>query len=97
MMAVGSQLEFDWDASNLRHLAQHRITRSEFEQAMANDPILIDLDDESGEERWNALGATDDLRVLFLVFTYRDDRIRPITGWKASRKLREAYFHTRIR
>ena len=35
MMAVGSQLEFDWDASNLRHLAQHRITRSEFEQAMA--------------------------------------------------------------
>src|SRR2546427_9650361 len=86
--------EFDWDASNLRHLAQHRITRSEFEQAMANDPILIDLDDESGEERWNALGATDDLRVLFLVFTYRDDRIRPITGWKASRKLREAYFHT---
>jgi len=60
---------------------------------MANDPILVDFNDDSGEERWYALGATDDLRVLFLVFTYRDERIRPITGWKASSKLREAYFH----
>ena len=32
------------------------------------------------------------LRVLFLVFTYRGERIRPITGWDAGKKLREAYF-----
>ncbi len=84
-------LEFDWDASNLRHLARHRISRLEFEQAMTNDPIFVDFSDESGEERWYALGATENLHVLFLVFTYCD-RVRPITGWDASKKLREAYF-----
>ena len=86
---------FDWDVANVRHLAAHRITRSEFEQAMLNDPIIIDFTDETGEERWYALGATDRLRVLFLVFTYRGERIRPITGWDAGKRLRELYFRKR--
>jgi uncharacterized DUF497 family protein len=91
-MTVEPQWEFDWDAANLRHLANHRITRAEFEQAMLNHPIVIDFADESGEARWCALGATDRLRVLFLVFTYRQERIRPITGWGAKKELRKLYF-----
>ena len=87
--------EFDWDTDNVRHLAAHRITRSEYEQAMLRHPIIIDLSDETGEERWYALGATDRLRVLFLVFTYRGERIRPITGWDAGKRLRELYFRKR--
>lgn len=88
-------MEFEWDESNLRHLARHKITRPEFEQAMDNDPVLADFSDESGEERWYAVGATDALRVLFMVFTYRGARIRPVTGWSADKKLREAYFRRR--
>lgn len=84
--------EFDWDASNLRHLARHRIDRREFEEAMVNDPIFMDVRDEQGEERWYALGATDNLRVLFLVFTFRRERVRPVTGWDAGKRLRETYF-----
>ncbi|MGA2074830.1 MAG: BrnT family toxin [Terriglobia bacterium] len=87
--------EFDWDTGNVRHLAAHRITRPEFEQAMRHDPIIIDFSDESGEERWYALGATDRLRVLFLVFAFRGERIRPITGWDAGKKLRELYFRNK--
>jgi len=87
--------EFEWDTANLRHLARHRITREEFEQAMTHDPVVVDFRDENGEERWYALGATDRLRVLFLVFTYRGERIRPITGWDAGKKLRETYFRRR--
>jgi uncharacterized DUF497 family protein len=94
-MAEAPGFEFDWDASNLQHLARHRISREEFEQAMTNDPTFVDFHDESGEERWYALGATESLRVLFLVFTYRGERIRPITGWDASRKPRDAYFGSR--
>lgn len=85
-------MEFEWDESNLRHLARHKISRPEFEQAMAHDPILVDFSDESGEERWYALGATDALRVLFMVFTYKGERIRPVTAWNAGRTLREAWF-----
>jgi hypothetical protein len=92
IMSAAPPWELDWDAANVRHLANHRITSSEFEQAMLHDPIVIDFADESGEERWYALGATDRLRVLFLVFTYRAERVRPITGWDAGKKLRGLYF-----
>ena len=96
-MAEGPQWEFDWDESNLRHLARHRISRLEFEQAMTNDPMFMDVTEESGEERWYALGATDNLRALFLVFTFRGGRVRPITGWDPSKKLLEAYFRRKTK
>lgn len=83
---------FDWDANNIAHLARHRVTPAEFEQAIRNDPMFIDVGGESGEDRWYAVGATERLRVLFLVYTYRGDRIRPVTAWNASKKLRKIYF-----
>ena len=89
------QFEFDWDESNRSHLARHRISRSEFEQVMRNAPLFVEFSDESGEERWYAVGATERLRVLYLVFTYRGERVRPITGWNANKKLRETYFRAK--
>jgi uncharacterized DUF497 family protein len=94
-VAKQPQFEFEWNASNQSHLARHRISRSEFEQAMRNDPMFIKFSDESGEERWYAVGATEGLRVLYLVFTYRGERVRPITGWDANKKLQEAYFRSK--
>jgi hypothetical protein len=38
-MAEASRREFDWDDANLRHLARHRISRLEFEQAITHRPI----------------------------------------------------------
>jgi uncharacterized DUF497 family protein len=92
IVGSGPPWEFDWDAANGRHLADHRITRAEFEQVMLHDPIVVDFSDETGEDRWYALGATDRLRVLFLIFTFRAEHLRPITGWDANKKLRELYF-----
>lgn len=92
-MPAGPIWEFDWDESNIRHLARHRISQAEFEQAMTQDPVFMDIRDENGEERWFALGATGNLRILFLVFTFRGELIRPITGWNAGKKLQEAYLH----
>ena len=85
-------MEFEWDEIKLRHLRRHKTSRAEFEQAMANDPVLVDFSDESGEECWYALGATDALRVIFMVFTFRGERIRPVAAWNAGRALREAWF-----
>lgn len=59
---------------------------------MAHSPAVIDVRDETGEDRWYALGATEKLRVLFMVYTYRGERIRPVTAWDASGNLRELYF-----
>jgi hypothetical protein len=91
-MSGGTLWEFDWDAANTRHLARHRISPSEFEQVMMHHPLILDFSDESGEDRWFALGATEGLRVLVLLFTYRQKRIRPITGWDADKKMRKLYF-----
>lgn len=87
--------EFDWDEHNIAHLARHKIVPDEFEEAMSNDPIVIDVRDEAGEDRWYALGATKKLRILFLVYTYRGNRIRPVTAWNAGKKLRDLYFRSK--
>ena len=60
-----------------------------FRTVRKNTAIIAD---EIGEERWYALGATDRFRILFPVSTYRGERMRPITGWDADKKLRELYF-----
>lgn len=88
-------LEFDWDRSNLRHLARHHVTPEEFEEAISNHPHFIDVDSESGEERWSAIGPTNGLRILYLVLAYRGTRVRAITAWDASKRLQEIYFENR--
>ena len=94
-MAIGERPGFDWDENNVAHLSRHKITSAEFEQAISSDPLFIDVRDESGEDRWYALGATKKLRVLFLVYTYHGDRVRPVTAWDAGKKLRELYFRSK--
>ena len=84
--------EFHWDEANTRHLARHKVTEAEFEQAMRNDPIVIDSLNVEGEDRWSVLGATDSLRVLVLCYTLQDVKIRPVTAWAANKRLRELYF-----
>ena len=46
-----SELSFDWDDENRKHLARHDVTRAEFEQVI-NDPILFDYQNIDGEDRW---------------------------------------------
>ena len=62
---------------------------------VTNRPIIVDFSNESGEERWFAVGATDNVRILYLIYAFRGDRIRPITGWDASKKMRESYFQAK--
>jgi uncharacterized DUF497 family protein len=85
-------LGFDWDDSNTGHLKRHKISREEFEQAMRNDPLIIDYSNVNSEDRWSALGMTDTLRILLLCYTVRGERVRPVTAWPANKRLREAYF-----
>jgi uncharacterized DUF497 family protein len=88
-----SELSFDWDDANALHLGRHKVTRAEFEQVMQNDPILFDYQNVDGEDRWTGVGSTDDLRILVVAFTIREDRIRAVTAFRANeqqvRKFRE--------
>jgi len=65
-------------------LAAHKVTRSEFEQAMNNDPLDLDCEAVDGEERYRSVGLTDGGRLLLLVWTVRRGRIRAVTAFPAS-------------
>ena len=82
---------FDWDEQNESHLARHGISRSEAEDVLAGDHILLEFQIESGEPRWVAVGATRKGRVLEIVFTVRREAMRPITGWPADKATADMY------
>ena len=94
-MGWNSAVEFDWDAANVKPLARYKITREDLEELFANEPAIVDYEFLKQEDRWSAVGATDSLRVLAIVFTVRGEGIRPITGWVADRRTQQEFFRRR--
>jgi uncharacterized DUF497 family protein len=75
-----SGLAFEWDEHNLPKIAAYNVTPEEIEQAMANDPILVQIQRRGNEGRALMAGITDEGRVLGIVLTYRGMIIRVITA-----------------
>jgi len=47
-----NDVQFDWDIDNVRHLARHRVTPEEAEQAILDEnAILMEIESIYGEER----------------------------------------------
>ena len=44
-------MEFDWDAANVAHIAHHGITPEECEEAYANGPMVIEVQERKRELR----------------------------------------------
>ena len=82
---------FDWDETNRKHLADHGVTPAEAEEVITNDPIDLELQFRNDEERVLQIGATNALRVLLVVTTWRGKRIRVITAFPAPPQLRVFY------
>jgi uncharacterized DUF497 family protein len=76
---------FDWDRHNEAHVRRHDVEPAEAEEALL-DPDRIGASAYSvrGERRWAHLGATVAGRVLLVVHTYRQGRIRVVTARGAS-------------
>ena len=74
---------FEWDVHNAeKNRHKHRVSPSECEQIFFNRPLVIanDIKHSQGESRYYALGCTDEHRMLFLVLTVREDKIRVISA-----------------
>ena len=84
--------EFDWDKQNKRHLANHDISRSDAEDVLSGNHVLLEYQTEGKEQRWLAVGATRNGRILVIAFAIRAEAIRPITGWAADKETAELYF-----
>jgi uncharacterized DUF497 family protein len=81
---VANGIEFAWDDENTKHLAAHKVTPSEFEQAMSNDPLDLDYELIDNEERYRSVGLTNGGRFLLAVWTVRNGKVRAVTAFPAS-------------
>lgn len=87
---------FDWDAGNERKsLEKHAASRFEAEQVFFNHPLLILVDKKHSqiEDRYHALGRTNDVRLLHITFTLCSAKtlIRVISARDMHRKERIIY------
>lgn len=77
---------FDWDDANRRHVARHNISPEEFEQVMKNGPLDVRVQyDEDDGMRYEQVGETDVGRILTVISTWRNERVRPVTAWDTPR------------
>ena len=85
------KISLDWDEQNIDHLARHQIAPAEAEQVIRNRPIDLGSHLRNGEERITQVSETDAGRVLHVISTMRDAKVRVITAWPAKDRMRR-YF-----
>jgi uncharacterized DUF497 family protein len=84
---------FDWDSGNRRKTAKHQVEPSEVESLFRRTCFLAGriIEPAHDEPRWLLLGETDAGRKLALIFTRRDDKLRPISCRSMRRNERRLY------
>ena len=87
-MPGGLKPLFDWDDANTTHLARHKITPDEAEQVVLGASLPLKSEERSGEDRHTELGETPAGRLLVVVWTWRQRKIRVVTAFPANRKWR---------
>jgi uncharacterized protein len=87
-------LAFEWDADKARsNLQKHGVSFGEA-ATVFGDPLSLTIPDplhSSGEDRFIILGASTAVRLLVVVHTQRDSRIRIISARAATRRERIDY------
>lgn len=85
---------FDWDKGNFqKNWIKHQVAQTEIEELFFNEPLLL-FDDKSHsttEVRWKILGKTNSNRHVLVIFTIRNQKIRPISARDMSKKEKMLY------
>ena len=91
MHSIHTRIEWDPRKAMANRL-KHGVRFSDAE-AVLFDPVALTRDDPDaiGEARFVSVGVDVAGRVLVLVYTYREDRVRIVSAHKATRKERAQY------
>ena len=84
-------LKFEWDESNIGHIALHGVSPAEAEYVLLHATIDVEYQDWHDEERYAEVGATAEGRILLVWTTWRGDRIRVVTAFDAPKADAEEY------
>ncbi len=92
-LVIRGLLGFEWDEANRRKSElKHGVAAAEVEGALLNDPLCqVDERHSDDEQRYVALGETNDGRRLFISFTVGRSRLRIILARPMSRRERTTY------
>jgi uncharacterized protein len=83
--------DFEWDdAKAASNLAKHSVAFEEAALAM-KDPLSLDFEDLVEPENLITLAASPRGRILYIVSTVRDDRLRIISARDATTNERRRY------
>lgn len=88
---------FEWDQGNIdKSYQKHGITPNEAEEVFLDKDVLLleDVKHSDAEQRTKAIGKIANGRILFLVFTVRNNKIRIISARVANKKERRLYEKT---
>lgn len=83
---------FDWDEANTAHIAKHGVEPYEAQEVIANGPIDLAVTIRNGEERIEQIGETAAGRILQVITTIRNGRIRVVTALPLRSRWHEWYF-----
>jgi uncharacterized DUF497 family protein len=94
-----SFFEFQWDKGNsVKSFVKHGVTAGEVESVFnlrLAVPIGRQVSPKVSEERLCLVGPSNEGRMLSIVFTLREGRVRPISSRIASYKERRLYAEVR--
>lgn len=93
-MRLPKPISFDWDGGNRdKNWGKHRVNFQECEQVFFDDQLktFYDANHSQTEDRFVALGTTNNARKLYVVFTVRNGKIRVISARDMSKKEKRIY------
>ena len=88
---------FDWDRDNLKKIRAHGLDTAAIEEALSISPILIYEQDADGESRYVYYGETVGLRLLAVVLTERNGKIRVMTAYELDAGQKRDYLERRMK
>lgn len=93
-MKLSDFASFDWNQGNKdKNLIKHKVHYKECEEVFFNKPLIFFQDEKHSfkEKRLGVFGKTDNKRLLTIIFTLRDKKIRIISARNQNKKERKQY------
>ncbi|MBU0618953.1 BrnT family toxin [Patescibacteria group bacterium] len=94
MLSLDKCKGFEWDRGNIdKNYQKHGITPNEAEEAFLDEKAITlrDIKHSRKEKRYTLLGKNIENKLLFVVFTLRENKIRIISARLANRKEKSKY------
>ena len=85
-------MEAEWDPAKAKaNLGKHGVRFADAVTALEDMGAISVREERAGEERWISIGMDSLGRILVVVYTWREERIRLISARPASRRETRQY------